>query len=96
MTNDQFLNKFFIQQIIGELQKKNPLYIKVKVQSKAPKTEIADQMEDGTYKIKVAAQPVRGAANAELLKFLKKNLGLSDSQIVSGGRDSVKLIRLTA
>lgn len=51
-------------------------------------------MEDGTYKIKVAAQPIRGKANEELLKFLKKNLNLSDVQIVSGGRDSVKLIRL--
>lgn len=87
------MNKFFIQ-LTSELRKKDPLYIKVKVSSKAPKTEIVDQMEDGTYKIKVAAQPIRGAANAELLKFLKKNLNLSDAQIVSGGRDSVKLIRL--
>ena len=86
----------FIQEIIDKLKNKNPLYIKVKVQSKAPKTEIIDQLEDGTYKVKVAAQPIRGKANAELLKFLKKNLGLSDIQIVSGGRDSVKLIRLTA
>ncbi len=89
------MNKKFVQQIDDDLKKKNPLYIKVKVQSKAPKTEIADQMEDETYKIKVAAKPIRDAANAELLKFLKKNLSLSDVQIVSGGRDSVKLIRLT-
>ncbi|MBU1017484.1 DUF167 domain-containing protein [Patescibacteria group bacterium] len=89
------MNTKFVQQIADDLKKKSPLYIKVKVQSKAPKTEIADQLEDGTYKVKVAAQPIRGAANAELLKFLKKNLGLSDIQIVSGGRDSVKLIRLT-
>jgi len=87
------LNKFFIQLSL-ELEKKNPLYIKVKIQSKAPKTDIVDQLEDGTYKIKVAAQPIRGKANEELLKFLKKNLSLSDAQIVSGGRDSVKLIRL--
>ncbi len=86
----------FIRNIESELAQKNPLYIKVKVQSKAPKTEIVDQMEDKTYKIKVAAQPIRGAANAELLKFLKKTFNLSDVQIVSGGRDSVKLIRLTS
>lgn len=85
----------YFQQLQSELTKKNPLYIRVKVSSKAPKTEIVDQMEDGTYKIRVAAQPVKGQANAELLKFLKKNLGLSDTQIVSGGRDSIKLIRLT-
>ena len=89
------MNKFFIQ-LESELKKKSPLYIKVKVQSKAPKTEITDQMSDGTYKIKVAAQPIRGKANEELLKFLKKSLNLSDVQIVSGGRDSVKLIRLTS
>ena len=88
------LNKFFVQ-LASELEKKNPLYIKVKVQSKAPKTEVVDQLEDGTYKVKVAAQPIRGAANAELLKYMKKSLDLSDVQIVSGGRDSVKLIRLT-
>ncbi len=88
------MNKFCIQ-LQSELKNKSPLYIKVRVQSKAPKTEITDQLDDGTYKIKVAAQPVRGKANEELLKFLKKSLGLSDAQIVSGGRDKVKLIRLT-
>ncbi len=88
--------KSYIEKLQAELNQKSPLYIKVKVQSKAPKTEIADQMSDGTYKIKVAAQPIRGKANEELLKFLKKSLGLSDAQIVSGGRDSVKLIRLTS
>ena len=85
----------FIEKIKIGLIQKNPLYIKVKIQAKAPKTEIADRMDDGTYKIKVAAQPVRGKANAELLKFLEKSLNLSEAKIVSGGRDSVKLIRLS-
>lgn len=85
----------FIQEIIEKLQNKNPLYIKVKIQAKSPQTEIVDQLEDETYKIKVAAQPVRGKANLELLKYLKKNLKLSEAEIVSGGRDSVKLIRLS-
>ena len=78
-----------------ELTQKTPLYIKAKVQSKAPKTEIVDVMDDGVYKVKVAAQPVRGKANDELLKYLKKSLGASDAQIVSGGRDRVKLIRIS-
>lgn len=86
----------YIDQIKSELQKKNPLYIKVKVFSKAPKTEFFDQLEDETYKIKVAAQPVRGKANAELLKFLAKTFNLADAAIVSGGRDKIKLIRLTS
>lgn len=89
------MNTKFTQDIIEKLKNKNPLYIKAKIQSKAPQTEIVDQLDDETYKIKVAAQPIRGKANAELLKFLKKSLSLSDVEIVSGGRDSVKLIRLT-
>lgn len=90
------MSKNFIQEITDQLNLKNPLYIKVKVQSKAPQTEIVDRLDDGIYKIKVAAQPIRGKANEELLKYLRKTLNLSDAQIVSGGRDKVKLIRLTS
>ena len=87
------MNKFCIQ-LQSKLAEKSPLYIKVKVQSKAPLTEIVDVMDDGVYKVKVAAQPVRGKANEELIRYLKKSLGTSDVQIISGGRDKVKLIRI--
>jgi len=76
------------------LKNKSPLYIKVKVVPKSPKNEIVEVMSDGTYKIRVAAPPTDGKANAELLKFLKKSLGLSEAVIVSGQKDRVKLIRL--
>ena len=85
----------FIEQIKSELANKSPLYIKVKVITKSPKTEFVEQMEDGAYKVRVHAVPVKGAANAELCKFLKKSLGASEVAIVSGGRDKVKLIRIS-
>ncbi|MBU0577236.1 DUF167 domain-containing protein [Patescibacteria group bacterium] len=85
-----------VTKIKEKLNSKSPIYIKVKIFSKSPKNEIYDQMEDGTYKIRIAAQPVRGQANAELIKFLRKELGASDVAIVSGGRDKVKLIRISA
>ena len=88
------MNKF-ITQLQSQLKAKTPLYIKVKVISKMPKNEIVDMMSDGTFKIKVSAQPRHGGANAELLKFLKKEIGASDVAIVSGGREKIKLIRLT-
>lgn len=88
------MNTFF-EQLKSELAKKSPLYIKVKVISKSPRNEITEQMEDGTYKIRVAAVPVKGAANTELCKFLKKSLGASEVAIVSGGRDKMKLIRIS-
>ena len=83
-----------LQSIREMLEQKSPLYIKVKVVTKSPKTEITEQMEDGTYKIRVHAAPVKGAANEELCKFLKKGLGAGEVTIVSGGRDKVKLVRI--
>ncbi len=84
-----------IEQIKTDLSKKSPLYIRVKVLSKMPRNEIVDQMDDGTYKIRVKAIPVKGAANEELCKFLRKSLGASEVAIVSGGRDKIKLIRIS-
>lgn len=89
------MNTFF-DQLKAKLAKKSPLYIRVKVISKSPKNEIVEQMEDGTYKIRVAAVPVKGAANEELCKFFRKSIGASEVAIVSGGRDKVKLIRINA
>ncbi len=88
------MNKFF-DQIKEALTQKNSLYIKVKVIAKSPQTEIVDLMEDETYKIRVAAMPLKGAANEELCKFLKKTLKAKEVAIVSGGRDAVKLIRIS-
>lgn len=89
------MNTIF-EQLRAELAKKSPLYIKVKVITKSPKTEIVEQMEDGTYKVRVHAAPVKGAANEELCKFLRKTLGAYEVSIVSGGRDKIKLIRINA
>lgn len=93
----------YIENLKIALQKKNPLYIKVKVVPKSTKNEIVEIMEDqpdnglagGTYKIRIAAPATDGKANAELLKFLKKSLGLKEAAIISGQRDRVKLVKLT-
>ncbi len=87
------MNKFF-EQLSEKLKEKSPLYIRVKVISKSAKNEIVDLMDDGTYKIRVHAIPIKGAANAELCKFLRKSLHANEVNIVSGGRDKIKLIRI--
>ncbi|MBN1258348.1 YggU family protein [Candidatus Peregrinibacteria bacterium] len=86
------MNNYFIQ-ISALLKAKSLLYIRVKVLPKSPKNEIAEIMEDGTYKIRVAAPAEKGKANAELCKFLKKTLG-AEASIVSGQTDRMKLVRL--
>jgi len=85
----------FLEQISSQLRQKSLLYIRMKVTAKMPQTKIVDQMEDETYKIRVAAIPVRGASNRALCTYLKKSLKASDVAIVSGGRDKVKLIRIS-
>jgi uncharacterized protein (TIGR00251 family) len=88
------MNNFFTQ-IKAQLQIKSPLYIRVKAMPKSPKNEIVEIMSDGTYKIRVAAVAEKGKANAELVKFLRKELGVREVVIVSGQTDRVKLIRLS-
>ncbi len=70
--------------------------IKVKVIPKSPRTEIVGTMDDGTIKIRVAATPEKGKANAELIAFLAKHYGVARSQIViiTGETSHTKQIRI--
>lgn len=64
------------------------LTFRVRVVPRASKTAIAGE-HDGALKVRVAAPPVEGAANAELTRFLAKRLGVSAGSVeVVGGRAS--------
>lgn len=76
------------------LASKKDMYLTVRIVPKSPYTKIVDVMTDGSYKIRVAAPPTDGKANAALVRFLKKELCASDVVIVSGKMDRVKLIHL--
>jgi uncharacterized protein (TIGR00251 family) len=54
-------------------------------------------MHDGALKVRIAAPPVDGAANAELVKVLAKALKVSRSSvhILSGGTSKNKRVRIT-
>jgi uncharacterized protein (TIGR00251 family) len=64
----------------------------VRVQPRASRSEVAGTHGEA-IKIRLAAPPVEGLANAELVAFLAKQLGVSKSavRIVKGerGRDKV-------
>ncbi len=66
---------------------------RVKVIPKSPKTEIVGELGDGTIKIKVAATPERGKANAELCAFLARETG-GEVEVISGQTSPVKLVRV--
>jgi hypothetical protein len=62
------------------------------IQPGAKRTEVAG-IHDGALKIRVAAAPVEGQANARLLEFLKKAFDVPSSQVIlkqgCGGRRKV-------
>lgn len=84
----------YLKDIQQAVLQKSPTYIKVKIIPKSTVTEMVEQMDDGTYKIRVAAVPVQGKANEALCKYLKKALKVSQVTIISGSRDKIKLVRI--
>ncbi|HMT07444.1 MAG TPA: DUF167 domain-containing protein [Pyrinomonadaceae bacterium] len=69
--------------------------ITVRVVPRASKSEVVGEI-DGVLKVRIAAPPVDGAANAELVKLLAKHFSVSKSsvEIVSGATSKTKIIRI--
>ena len=62
------------------------LSLTVWVQPRAPRTELAG-WHDGALKIRLAAPPVDGAANDELVRFLAGRLGVPRAAVtITAGR----------
>ena len=72
------------------------LTIVVRVIPRASKSELVGMVE-GQLKIKIAAPPVDGAANAELIKVLSRYFDIAkrDIELVSGEAARVKKVRLS-
>jgi len=68
--------------------------IAVRVTPRASRNRIAEVLGDGTVKIQLTAAPVDGEANAKLVAFLAKQLGVAKSriEIVAGASGRDKLI----
>jgi uncharacterized protein len=81
-----------------ELAARGDLRLSVKVIPKSSKTEIVGALDDGTVRIKVAAAPERGRANAALCAFLARTFGvpLSHVTVVSGETNPHKRVRITS
>lgn len=67
----------------------------VHVRPRASRTEIVGEHDQG-LKIRVAAPPVEGAANAELMSFLAKVLGVARSsvRVVKGEHGRHKVVEV--
>ena len=69
--------------------------ISVYVQPRATRTEIAG-MHDGCIKVRLAALPVDGAANAALAKFIAQKLAIAKSRVrvVAGLTSRRKIVQI--
>lgn len=80
--------------MIGYREEGGALVFAVRVVPRASKTAAAGEY-DGALKVRVAAPPVEGAANAELTRFLAKRLGVAAGavEIVGGHTSKTKVIK---
>jgi uncharacterized protein len=73
------------------------ILLNLRVSPGAGRTSIEGPYGEHALKLKVAAPPVDGRANAELERFLAKLLGVSRSEVAvirgSPGRDKVVLVQ---
>ena len=67
----------------------------VRIVPRASASEIVGE-HDGALKIRIAAPPVEGAANRELIRFLAKSLKVNQSavKIISGAGSKNKTVRI--
>lgn len=65
----------------------------VRVQPNASKNEVLRYL-DGVLNVKIAAPPIKGKANQELIRFLSEVLGVSKSKltIIKGLTDRTKVL----
>lgn len=72
------------------------MILTVHVKPNAKETKIVSWRDVGTVVIAIAAPPVDGKANAELIKFLAKKLGIAKSlvEIKRGQGSKVKHVEL--
>ncbi len=69
--------------------------IKIRVQPRASRSEVVGE-HDGALKVRLAAPPVEGEANRELVRFLGKLLGVAPSRVtvVSGATGKSKVVQI--
>lgn len=76
-------------------QRGDSVRVRVYVQPRASRTEVVGQHGDA-LKIRVAAPPVDGAANVELVRHLAKRIGIPVSQlrVLSGATGRTKTVEI--
>ena len=80
----------------SELVEKGSVRFAVRARPNAPVTKVLDVLDDESVKIAIKAPAEGGKANAELVRFLAQEFGVSREQvkIVSGASARHKLVQI--
>jgi uncharacterized protein (TIGR00251 family) len=82
--------------VIRFTEKDGAIIFTVRVVPRTAKSEIAGTLE-GALKVRINAPPIDGAANAELVKFLAKTLGVAkrEVEIIKGQTSKTKQVKIS-
>lgn len=72
--------------------------LKLKILPKSPRNELAGWLADGWLKVRVAAAPEKGRANAALCDFLAQqfDVPVRNVQLVIGASSHHKIVKITS
>lgn len=78
----------------AKLAAEGRLVLQVKVVPKSARNEFVGEMAEGVWKVKVAAVPEKGKANAALCTFLAAEFGVAQKnvEVVSGATGTLKRV----
>jgi len=85
-----------LEEEIKKLNNNNEVYLRIKVNPNCGKTTFRSKLEDDTIKIDLKAQPEKGKANKELIKYLSGifRVNKNSIKILSGASDRLKLLKI--
>jgi uncharacterized protein (TIGR00251 family) len=85
-----------MQDLVEELHRRGRLTLAVKVVPRSARNEVAGRLADGAWKVRVAAPPEKGRANAELCAFLAGifQVPAANVTIAAGAGSSRKILRI--
>lgn len=85
-----------INKFLKQLKEKGEVYLRVKIHPNSSENKITEVMTDDTVKINIAAKPVQGKANQELIKFLAREFSApkNNVKIISGAGEKTKLVKI--
>ena len=83
--------------LVDKLRAQGSLTLNLKVIPKSSKNEIVGLLDDGSLKVKIAAAPEKGKANAAICAFLAKEFGVAKKnvEILRGETSALKQVLIS-